>query len=276
MRMINQKYISAGEYSPGFVSGTPFLIEGCMILQCVKGYASFTLDFKHYDVSEGCVVFLFNDMVIELGDRSDDFAIRYVSITAERVFEIYVGITSQKLWSKLYLAPVKRLEEQYREPFDRWMRQCVMVTECCRRQTIDTILPGLVISLFLFMEDIIINSGEQMVSVGSNSHWKMIGDFFVLLSRHYMTQHKVSFYARSLNITPDYLSALMREYVGITPKETIEGKLVLAMKALLESTGLSVKSIAYRLHYEDSSHMCKVFRRNTGMSPVEYRKSRNK
>lgn len=276
MKLINQKSISAGEHSPGFAPGTPFLIEGCIILQCLKGNATFTLDFKRYDINEGCIVFLFNDMVLELGERSDDFTIRYVSVTSERVYELYVSITSMKLWDMLYLSPVQRLRTQYREPFERWMLQCLMVHDHCRRQTADIIIPNSVVSLFLFMEDVINQDENETVVAGKNSQWKILGDFFVLLSHHYMTRHKVSFYAETLNITPDYLSVLMREHIGMTPKETIEGKLVLAMKALLESSSLSIKNIADRLHYEDTSHLCKVFRRHTGMSPMEYRKAQQK
>ncbi|MDE5959805.1 MAG: AraC family transcriptional regulator, partial [Muribaculaceae bacterium] len=43
----------------------------------------------------------------------------------------------------------------------------------------------------------------------------------------------------------------------------------------LESTGLQIKDIARRLHFEDSSHLCRVFRRHTSMSPLEYRRLRS-
>lgn len=271
MKQINQKAISAGEYFPDFEPGTPLLIEGAMILQCMSGRASFTLDFKHLDIHKGDIVFLFNDMIIELGNRSDDFSIRYVSIISERVLEIYLSITSQKFWDKLYLSPVQNLKGSYSETFDCWMKKCLFVYNCCTTQTADAILVNQVISLFNVMEDIINQTEENMVYMINTSPWGIIGDFLVLLSRHYMTRHKVSFYAEALNITPDYLSRLMKEYLGNTPKEAIETKLVLAMKALLDSTNLSVKDITDKLHYEDSSHLCKVFRRHTGMSPIRYR-----
>ena len=40
---------------------------------------------------------------------------------------------------------------------------------------------------------------------------------------------------------------------------------------LLDTTDLSVKQIAERLHYDDPSYMCRIFRKHTGMSPIEYR-----
>lgn len=273
MKRIDQKIISAGEYSPRFNPGTPFLVEGCMILLCTTGNASFSLNFQKYDIYPGDIVFLFNDMVIELGDRSDDFALQYVTITNERTFEIYVSITSQKFWDKLYLSPIQRFKTIYHGPFSNWIKQSIFVYDYCRKDISDKVISNMVISLFLVMEDIIGHSAEEISPMLNNSPWKIVGDFFVLLSRHYMSQHKVKFYADKLNITSDYLSLVIKDCTGVSPKETIDGKLVLAMKSLLESSSLSIKNISDRLHYEDSSHLCKVFRRHTGMSPVEYRKS---
>ena len=272
MKLIDQKSISAGIYSPRFKGGTPFLIEGCMILQCVRGNAAFRLNFQDYHIAEGNVVFLFNDMVIELGARSDDFEIRFVSVPETQVFEIYVNITSTKFWDTLYLSPVQKFDDTYYSAIDRWISECIFVVSVCRRGVADAVIPKLLISMFMVMEDIISSSSSEETLPFVLASWKIMGDFFVLLSRHYTTQHRVDFYAKSLNITPDYLSVVTKACTGIPPKETIDGKLVLAMKALLESTSLSIKNIADRLHYEDTSHLCKVFRRYTGMSPLEYRK----
>lgn len=199
-----------------------------------------------------------------------------MSITNERVFELYVRITSQKLWDKFYLSPVRKIKVPHKEPFDHWMGQCLWVERNCCKQTSDSIIANAVLSLFMVMEEIINKNEEEVAVTGYSSQWKLLGDFFVLLSRHYMTRHNVSFYAESLSITSDYLSVLMKEYMGKTPKEIIDEKLVLAMKTLLEGTSLSIKNITDRLHYEDSSHLCKVFRRHTGMSPGQYRKSLSK
>lgn len=272
MKLINQKSISAGEYSPRFRSGTPFLIEGCMIFQCVRGDAAFRLNFQDYHIAEGNVVFLFNDMVIELEERSDDFTIRYVSVPKTQIFDIYVNIISTEFWDKFYLSPVQKFNNAYHPAIDRWITDCIFVTTTCRKPTVDAVIPKLLISLFMVMEDIISGSSSEVTQQFTLAPWKIMGDFFVLLSRHYATQHRVAFYADALNITPDYLSVVTKECTGIPPKETIDGKLVLAIKALLESTSLSIKNIAETLHYEDTSHLCKVFRRYTGMSPVEYRK----
>lgn len=272
MKLINQKAISAGEYSPRFKPGTPFLIEGCMIVQCLKGTSAFRLNFQDYIISEGDFIFLFNDMVIELGERSEDFTLRYVCVPETNVFEIFVNITSTKFWDTLYMSPVQKFSDMYSKALNGWMQECLLVHNICRDSVSDTIIVKLVVSLFMVMEDIISRNAIANGMQSSMPPWKILGEFMVLLSRHYTTQHNVTFYADALNITPDYLAVIIKEGTGFGPKETIDGKLVLAMKALLESTSLPIKSIAEHLHYDDTSHICKVFRRHTGISLGEYRK----
>ncbi|MDE5900586.1 MAG: helix-turn-helix transcriptional regulator [Muribaculaceae bacterium] len=275
MKDIDQNTISAGEYCPAFGPGTPFMVEGCMILQCVDGTAAFSLNFRRHDIGRGDIVFLFNDMVVMLDSRSDDFRVRYVTVTATAVFGIYMRITVQRFWDRLYLMPVQRFDSAYGRGVDNWMSECLLVSRLCTPAVAAEVVSELVVSFFRVMEDIVSRSAEVVPTQFANSPWKIVGDFFVLLSRNYTVRHNVGFYADALSVTPDYLSSVTRACTGLSAKQIIENRLVLAMKAMLESTVLPIKDIASRLHFEDSSHLCRVFRRHTSMSPLEYRRLRS-
>lgn len=272
MNQIKQNAVCAEAYVPRFTSEMPFLIEGCMIVQCTSGHASFSLNFHNYVIQAEDVLFLFNDMVVMFHERSEDFAIRYISIDSEKVFELYVNITSPKLWDRLYMSPIQHFKGEYKRQFDNWMAECIFVYNTCSHATSDPVISRMVILLFTVMEDFISSRTADNDSQLRESQWEITGKFLILLSRNYTAEHKVAYYANALCITPDYLSIVIKKNIGLSPKEIIERKLVLAMKALLENTTMSIKNIAQHLHYEDSSHLCRVFRRHIGHSPVEYRK----
>ena len=59
----------------------------------------------------------------------------------------------------------------------------------------------------------------------------------------------------------------------MSPKEILDRQTVTEIKTYLVNTDVPVKSIADELHFEDVSYMCRYFRRMTGMSPMDYRKS---
>lgn len=80
-------------------------------------------------------------------------------------------------------------------------------------------------------------------------------------------------YAGRLNVTPNYLNIISKRNTGTTAKEQINLQIGLVVRMLLDTTDLSVKQIASRLHYEDPSYLCRIFRKQTGMSPLQYRHS---
>jgi len=81
----------------------------------------------------------------------------------------------------------------------------------------------------------------------------------------------VAFYAKKLNISPNYLNIISKRILGVSAKEQINIQFGLVIKMLLDTTELTVKEIAERLHYDDPSYLCRIFRKQTGLSPMQYR-----
>lgn len=95
--------------------------------------------------------------------------------------------------------------------------------------------------------------------------------FHALIDVHYKSEKVVAFYARELNITPNYLGILSRKQYNKSPLEMIRERVVLEAKKLLHSSELSIKEIAYHLGYTNLSYFSFFFKGITGMTPKEYR-----
>ena len=98
-------------------------------------------------------------------------------------------------------------------------------------------------------------------------------DFIHLLPQHYVHEHGIEFYADTLNVTPTYLSRVVRQVSGRTVVEYINRLLLMEAIWLLESTSLSIDEIAERINYSDSTTFGRFFFRMKGVTPREYRKS---
>jgi AraC-like DNA-binding protein len=98
-------------------------------------------------------------------------------------------------------------------------------------------------------------------------------DFMSLLPHHYVREHGIEFYADALNVTPTYLSRVVRQVSGRTVVEYINRLLLMEAIWLLESTPLSIDEIAERINYADSTTFGRFFFRMKGVTPREYRKS---
>lgn len=81
--------------------------------------------------------------------------------------------------------------------------------------------------------------------------------------------------AEALNVSPNYLSGLLKTLTGVSTQQHIHNKLIEKAKEKLSTTVLSVSEIAYALGFEHSQSFSKLFKSKTNFSPLEFRQSFN-
>ena len=85
----------------------------------------------------------------------------------------------------------------------------------------------------------------------------------------------VQYIAETLNVSPNYLSNLLKVLTGQSTQQHIHNKLIEKAKEKLSTTGLSVSEIAYELGFEHPQSFSKLFKNKTNLSPLEFRQSFN-
>jgi AraC-like DNA-binding protein len=85
----------------------------------------------------------------------------------------------------------------------------------------------------------------------------------------------VGFIAGALNLSPKYLSSLLKTLTGQNTQQYIHEKLIAKAKQKLSGTDLSVSEIAYQLGFEHLQSFSKLFKTKTKLSPLEFRQSFN-
>ena len=85
----------------------------------------------------------------------------------------------------------------------------------------------------------------------------------------------VQYISEKLNVSPGYLSGLLKVLTGQTTQQHIHEKLIAIAKEKLSTTDLSVSEIAYELGFEHSQSFSKLFKTKTNLSPLAFRQSFN-
>jgi len=85
----------------------------------------------------------------------------------------------------------------------------------------------------------------------------------------------VQYISSQLNISPSYLSDMLRSLTGQNAQQHIHHKLIEKAKEKLSTTTLSVSEVAYELGFEHPQSFSKLFKTKTNLSPVEFRQSFN-
>ena len=101
----------------------------------------------------------------------------------------------------------------------------------------------------------------------------LLRGFTQLLNKHYAEYHKVGDYADKLAVTSDYLNKTVKSITGKSAKEHIQSKLVIEAKRSLLFSTQTGKELAYSLGFDESAHFNNFFKKNTGLTPSEFRTS---
>ena len=83
----------------------------------------------------------------------------------------------------------------------------------------------------------------------------------------------VQYIAEQLNISPKYLSSLLKVLTGQNTQQHIHEKLIEKAKEKLSTSDLSISEIAYALGFEHLQSFSKLFKTKTNISPLEFRQS---
>lgn len=95
-----------------------------------------------------------------------------------------------------------------------------------------------------------------------------------LIKAHYKKFKLPSHYASQLSISTNYLNKISKQYFGISSGAFIRNHLVLEAKRILHYTNLSVGEVAFELGFEHVSYFVSFFKKQTGETPEQYRKSK--
>lgn len=99
----------------------------------------------------------------------------------------------------------------------------------------------------------------------------LVKKFFHLIEENNQKNLSLSDYASLIGVTANHLTQTVKVLTGKTSLQIIKSKQLLEIKRLLVHTNLNVSEIANQLNFEDPSYFSKFFKRETGLTPLQYR-----
>ena len=99
----------------------------------------------------------------------------------------------------------------------------------------------------------------------------IFGKFLTLIASEQYKHRQVSYYAGKLCLTPKYLSIVCQRVSGKAPMQWITESTMEDCYVMLRDTNKTVKEISDSLGFPNSSFFGQFFRRQAGMTPLDYR-----
>lgn len=100
---------------------------------------------------------------------------------------------------------------------------------------------------------------------------ELYNQFLDAVERFYYRYADVAFYAEQLNVSSPYLGQVTRRIAGRSPKTIIDERITSEIVFLLTTTTYPLKEIAHRLGFSSQAHLSRFFKKQKGISPLQYR-----
>jgi len=108
---------------------------------------------------------------------------------------------------------------------------------------------------------------------GVDLNFSLFHQYKMEVERYFRTQHQVQEYAVKLMTQSRTLNSISKKFMNKTAGEVIADRLVLEAKRELYFNSKSIKEIGYDLGFEDPAYFTRFFKKQTGVSPQEFKMS---
>ena len=97
--------------------------------------------------------------------------------------------------------------------------------------------------------------------------------FAMLVFENRETHREVAYYADQLCISPLYLTKVIHDVNGQSARDMIADYTIIGIKTLLRNADITIKDVVRHSGFSSQSSFSRFFRKHTGMSPSEYRRT---
>ena len=241
------------------------------VLYLLKGSGYHVIDANKYEIQPPCIFFMSPGQAHKL-ELSNDIEGYIFIFTAD----FYLLNRSNQ--NSLIEFPFFYSIHQDNPPLLLENERDIRFLETLFRQSIDEIgEPGnFTIELLRSLLDLILTTCTARYQDSDNLSKRRKGQilvkrFFHLVEENNQKNLSLNEYAEMVGITANHLTQTVKEMTGKTSSQIIKAKQLLEIKRLLVHTNLNVSEIANQLNFEDQSYFTKFFKRETGITPLQYR-----
>lgn len=287
--------LSSQQEASLFLSGLEEWQEGPQVLTygailiCRKGKARLNVNYKDWELYEGAVITLFPNDVVELKVDGDC-----------KSPETENGDCKSPQTANSFQAEILKYNPSLLREASLQLEQTVYSSlrkDRCRQDTpvVTNIINGMFSLLKVYFDQSECTCISQLVlcqlkaffigfheylqrnpqyrpdEVKSYRVRELFNRFMMLLEKDYKISRDVNYYAAQMNISSKYLTNIVSQVTGHTPKTIIDQYVILQLKLHLKRTTQSIKEMAWEFHFADVSFFCRYFKKHTGLTPQQIR-----
>jgi AraC family transcriptional activator of pobA len=232
----------------------------------LQGTADVTINLIEHHFEAGSFVFMGSGTLVEINRVAPEVDMCGIMLKDHFLNELFPNLQPE---------PFDRQEGSFFLQLDKrqldWVRRIFLaIVDTSHLPDGRRIAKGIIVSLLTFFSSVYGRQNVKSRQAGDRSR-ELFGSFLHLVHDHCRSEHTLGYYADKLCVTQRYLGTVVKNVSSVTAKEWIDRALITEAKVMLLHTSNTVAMVSDAMHFPTSSFFCKYFKRNTGMTPLEYR-----
>lgn len=249
----------------------PITVDGFVAIILMSGEATVSLNMTDYTIHPNDMVLFSPDSIVDLKDYSDEAMAYILAFSKSFINEIQVDLaTSLPVYMRFGKEPVLPVSAKDVAEIRQIFQLIKTMLRSDKERYRHEIIRSLFTTAFYIITDL--NQRERPSTRTKGRGEAIFEEFSNLLQQYNKKERNVGFYAKMLNITPKYLSSIVKEVSGKTAARWIDESVILEAKTLLKYSGMSIQEIAYHLNFSTQSFFGKYFKQHTGTSPSRFKR----
>lgn len=235
----------------------PYRINEGRIVFFTQGEAQISINLENYTIKKNMVTVNLPNIIFELTERSEDFDFMACSFPADL-----------PIVSTLDSTIMMTLNDDQSSLITEYFN--LLWHEAHQSNVLSNVIDHL--QMAMLMEIYRMNQMQQIIHDDSESReYVTFHKFINLVVKHSITQRNIPFYADILCLTPNHLGTIIKKTSGLTAMQWIHRFIIQEAKVQLKYSDLSILEISEQLNFPNPSFFSKYFKRETGLTPNEYR-----
>ncbi len=243
-------------------------IDFCGLIYVDRGAGVHTIESVDHAIERGDLVFIANDRMQRFSERGDydgvlilfteDFLFRKASLSNAVLLNLLYPLTE--------IPPViksdRRLHRSIELLGDEWNDANPFERADILRVLLD----------YLLLQICRLRNAAP-VAAHASKHAALFSRFFALIRNCFRETRSAAEYAGKLQLSYKHLNTICKAVCGLTAREAIDRYVLLEAKRLLATGDDSVEELAASLGFDEATNFIKYFKRHSGATPAQFRRS---
>ncbi len=245
------------------------------LILLTEGEAEYTINLKKAVLRAPVLWIATPHTVWEYRQSADCAAVKgCLIVVSENLFKKLQVISNHTIRAAIRKKPYFFLSEEEKMTLLSYLDLIYRLAHLSPNSADDRLIYSALESLYHYFIHIFEQKEVKILAQERMSRSDYIGGEFIRLAQiHAKKQHCISFYASQLHISEKYLSNIIKRVTQKPPREWIDEIILKEAIYMLYDGNKSIQQISDTLNFSSPSLFGVFFKRKTGMSPMQYRRT---